>query len=85
MNWKEKSQAVINGVIERVKTTDKQSLKENIDEECPFNNEDILAMNVWNEERQKVLNPNFSQKKDVSIKKPQMKIKDFYDNNKEEF
>ena len=87
MNWKEKSQLIINNIIDSIGTADKQFLKERIDEECPFNSEDILAMNIWNEERQKILNPNFSKKKDISIKKSQkqqMKIKDFYD-NKEEF
>ena len=82
MNWKEKSQAVINNIIDSIGTTDKQFLKERIDEECPFDNEYILAMNVWNKERQKILNPKFSQKKDTLIKKTQkqqMKTKDFYD------
>ena len=78
MNWREKTQQILDMVISKIDIKDRFVLKRTIDSFCPFEESDYFAMKIWREEKKKVLNNLYKNNKNTT-----KKVRDFYDSESE--
>lgn len=78
MNWREKTQQILDMVISKIDIKDRFVLKRAIDSFCPFEESDYFAMKIWREEKKKVLNNLYKNNKNTT-----KKVRDFYDSESE--